>query len=139
MARIDRLARAGVAPGVARVRLDLGSGRAREERAFMRRSWASLTVGGLVVVIAVASYLLLRMVGVAEAWPWVQLLLWAAVAVFTVQWIVAVPARYVKARWALHRALDSGLVDDFVLHVIDASHPETARRSRNDGQRDQTP
>lgn len=28
----------------------------------MRRSWASLTVGGLVVVIAVASYLLLRMV-----------------------------------------------------------------------------
>jgi hypothetical protein len=85
---------------------------------------AAVAVVLVSVVVGLPLYLLLQMVGVAEAWSWVQLLLWAAVALFTVPGIVAVPFGYVKARWALHRALDSGVVEDRVLHVIDAVEVE---------------
>lgn len=95
--------------------------------------WATLASGiagaamAVVLVSVVAGlplFLLLRLAGVVEAWSWVLLLLWAVVALFTVPWIVAVPFGYVKARWALHRALDAGAVEDLVLHVIEAVQVE---------------
>src|SRR4029079_6424605 len=46
------------APGAARVRRDLRAGRRRGAR--MRRSWASVTVGVLVLVVATVTYLLVR-------------------------------------------------------------------------------
>src|SRR6185295_14247717 len=46
--------------GVARVRRDVRSGGARGGRPDMRRSWASITVGALVLIVGVISYKLIR-------------------------------------------------------------------------------